>query len=465
MRILLGVLCVVGLLSAPLEAAPLNIVFVLADDLGYGDLGCYGHPRIKTPHLDRFALQGMRFTDCHSASSVCSPSRSAILTGRTPFRNGVFTWIPEGREIHLRTSEVTIATLLQKQGYDTCHVGKWHLNGHFNKPEHPQPIDHGYRHWFATQNNAGPSHKDPVNFARNGQAVGPLVGYSSQLVVDEGIRWLKEHRDPAKPFLLSVWTHEPHLPIESDPQYQTHYQDLEDPDHRQHHGNVTQLDAAFGRLMAALDELKLSENTLVIFTSDNGPEGDGKSKRTRGSTGGLRGRKRSMYEGGHRVAGIVRWPGRVEAGAVCDQPVIGSDWFVTMCEATQTPTPTDRVLDGTSVLPAFAGKTIDRKAPMYWRYHGMSEPMKMAMRVGDWKLLASRDQDQFELYNLRADRNEERDLASSEPERLKTMQTQLRTLNAQIEAEGPPWWKDYAGDGGPKGPAKKQNAKSAKATK
>ena len=277
--------------------APPNIVIFLADDLGYGDLGCYGHPIIQTPNLDAFAKQGTRLTQCYAACAVCSPSRSAILTGRTPYRNGVFTWIPEGREIHLRTSEIALPKLLKESGYATCHVGKWHLNGHFNKPTQPQPNDHGYDWWLATQNNAAPSHENPSNFVRNGQPVGKLEGYSSGLIVDEATTWLKQHRDKSKPFLLSVWTHEPHYPIKSAPEFKAKYPDLTDDVQREHHANVTQLDHAFGKLMRTLDELKLADNTVVFFTSDNGPEGDGIKSPGRGSTGGLRGRKRAVYEG------------------------------------------------------------------------------------------------------------------------------------------------------------------------
>ncbi len=158
------------------DKGPPNIVVFLADDLGWGDLACYGHPRIQTPHLDQFAAQGVRFTQCYSACGVCSPSRSSILTGRTPYRNGVYRWIPANHEVHLRNSEITIAELLKDRGYQTCHVGKWHLNGHFNSSKQPQPGDHGFDHWMATQNNAAPSHKDPKNFVRNGVAVGELKG-------------------------------------------------------------------------------------------------------------------------------------------------------------------------------------------------------------------------------------------------------------------------------------------------
>ena len=164
-----------------------NFVIFLADDLGWGDLGVQGHPVIQTPNLDAFARQGVRLSQCYAASAVCSPSRSAILTGRTPYRNGVFTWIPEGRDVHLRTSEIALPRLLRAQGYATCHVGKWHLNSHFNQPTQPQPGDHGYDWWLATQNNAAPSHENPVNFVRNGTPVGRLADHERRRVILEAV--------------------------------------------------------------------------------------------------------------------------------------------------------------------------------------------------------------------------------------------------------------------------------------
>ena len=420
-----------------------NIVVVLADDMGYGDLACYGNTVIKSPNLDKFATQGLRFTQGYSASGVCSPSRSAILTGRTPYRNGVFNWIPENSEVHLRTSEITIATLLRRAGYATCHVGKWHLNGMFNNPKQPQPNDHGYDWWLATQNNAAPSHKNPVNFVRNGKAAGEIKGFSSQVIVDEAIHWLDKERDKDKPFLLSVWFHEPHLPIESDPKFQANYPDLvkSDPDKAQHHGNITQADDAFGRLMLALARMGLDENTIVIFTSDNGPEGNGLKMRTRGSTGGLRGRKRSVYEGGIRVPFIVRWPGHVPANKTSDTPVMGTDIFATLCEITKTPLPKDRVIDGASIVPAFTGKEVERKLPMYWRCPIAPEELKIAMRVGDYTILANPGLTKFEMYNLKTDVKQTDDLAVKEPDRFEAIKKTLRKLNAEIEAEGPDWWK------------------------
>jgi arylsulfatase A len=442
--------------ATPAEKAP-NVVIFLADDLGFGDLGCYGHPRIKTPNLDAFARQGMRLTQCYAASAVCSPSRSAILTGRTPHRNGVYTWIAEGSAVHLRSSEITLAKLLKEAGYATCHVGKWHLNGKFNDPAQPQPDDHGYQHWMATQNNAAPSHKNPANFVRNRKPVGTLEGFSAPLVVDEAIDWLTTKRDKAKPFFLAVWTHEPHLPIETDPQFQQPYQDLP-ADFRQHHGNVTQLDHAFGTLMKALDEQKLTDTTFVVFTADNGPEGDGTRGRTRGSSGGLRGRKRSMYEGGIRVPGIVRWPGHIAAGTTSDAPIVGSDLFPTILGICGLKPPDDRVIDGADVLPVLTSKAaaVARKVPMYWRLNmaPARENLHMALRDGDWKLIASQDFTHFELYNLKADPQEKTDLKAAEAARFDALRKTLLQLNAEILKEGPDWWKRLSPDGG--GPLKKK---------
>jgi arylsulfatase A len=428
------------------EARP-NVIIFLADDLGYGDLGCYGHTVIKTPHLDRFAREGMRFTQCYAASPVCSPSRAAILTGRTPYRNGVFTWIPAESFLHLRTSEITLPKLLREAGYCTCHVGKWHLNGNLLDPKQPQPSDHGYDWWFATQNNAHPSHQNPVNFVRNGQPVGELEGYSALLVVQEAIQWLRKHRDPRKPFFLTVWTHEPHLPIESAREFLGLYPDLlrSDPDCAQHHANVSQLDHAFGNLMLTLDELGLRNNTLVVFTSDNGPEGAGTKGRTRGSTGGLRGRKRSLYEGGIRVPGIIRWPNRIAPDTVCDTPIIGSDLFPTVLAAAGVAAPKDRTLDGVNLLPLLAGKPLTRPIPMYWRYHAAPGPFKVAMRDGDWKILADLSFTQFELYHLGNDPKETQNLADKHPDKLDELRDRLRKLHDEIEKEGPDWWKNYKG--------------------
>lgn len=416
-----------------------NIVIGLCDDLGYGDLGCYGHPHIKTPNLDKLAAEGMKLTDCYAAAPVCSPARAGILTGRTPYRSGIYDWIPGNNPMHLKQEEITVATLLKEAGYRTCHAGKWHCNGKFNSPEQPQPDDHGFEHWFSTQNNARPTHHNPVNFVRNGHSVGKLEGYSSELIVQEAIDWLNKW-DRSKPFCLFVWFHAPHEPIATGPEFMEMYKDKKEAIY---YGNVSQMDHEFGRLMKALDDMELRDETFVMFTSDNGPETLNRYRgahRSFGSPGPLRGMKLHMYEGGIRVPGIIRWPGKTKAGSVCDEPVNGTDILPTLCEIAGASVPTDRPIDGTSILRIFEDKRIKRKVPLYWRYdRALSKPLTVAMREGDWKILADNKMTKFELYNLRKDITEEHDLAASEPRRLETMKKTLAKLHAEIEAEGPKW--------------------------
>ena len=437
-----AVLALVFLIQGnPAFAKKPNIVVFLVDDMGWGDLACYGNKIIKSPHLDKFATEGVRFTQCYSACGVCSPSRSAILTGRTPYRNGVWRWIPGGHTTHLRESEITLPELLKENGYATCHVGKWHLNGHFNSDKQPQPNDHGYDHWMATQNNASPNHKNPKNFVLNGKELGLLEGFSAPLVATEGIRWLSEDRDKEKPFLLSVWTHEPHLPIESAEKYMKPYAHIDDEGIRQHHGNITQLDDAFGIVMKGLDDLGLRDNTIVFFTSDNGPEGRKQTGRTQGSTGGLRGRKRDSHEGGIRVAGLVRWPGQIPPGTVSKTPVIGSDIFTTVLGIVGIDTPKDRTIDGADIRPAFKGKAVKRKVPLFWRTHIAPEKSRAAMRIGDWKIVADETLTEFQLYEIEKDWQETTNLAKGKPEKLAEMKKKFMEVWKGIEAEGPrEWW-------------------------
>jgi len=452
--------------QAPAADRP-NVLVLFCDDLGYGDLACYGHPHIKTPHLDRLARQGMRLTDCYSSAPVCSSSRAGIMTGRTPNRSGVYDWIPNDHVVHLKDEEITVASLLRSVGYDTAHSGKWHLNGKFNSVEQPQPGDHGFDHWFATQNNASPTHENPVNFVRNGKEVGPLKGYSCQLVADEGIKWLKSRPKKNRPFFLNIWFHEPHEPVASPKGMVDRYRKVaKNEDEAQYFANVENMDAACGRLLKALDELGIADDTLVFFTSDNGPEtlqryrGAGRSY---GSPGVLRGMKLHIYEGGIRVAGILRWPAamRLKPGAIVDTPVSGVDLLPTLCELAGAQIPNDRPLDGASFAPVFGGEEIKRSTPLFWNYYrAISEP-KVAMRDGDWKLVAHWDGPKkplggnvnpdsmkaiktaklthFELYNLSNDISEKTDLATREPERVKALAAILKRKYLEVQKEGPFW--------------------------
>ena len=424
-----------SLISA--EPSKPNIVVFLADDMGWGDSATYGHPLIKTPNLDKLASQGVKFTQCYSACGVCSPSRSAILTGRTPYRNGVYRHLSGNHEAHLRTSEITYPKLLKSIGYETCHVGKWHLTSkpQFNTPEYPQPGDHGYDYWMATHNNAEPSHKNPRNFVRNGEPVGELKGYSAPLVAAEAARWLSELRDKSKPFAMSVWIHEPHSPIATDPQFSDLYKGHENSKYM---GNITQLDHALGLVMEALDKEGVRENTLLIFTSDNGPVA-----KFGGTTGGLRGGKRSDHEGGIRVPGIARWPRRIKAGRVSDVPVVGTDIFATILDITGIPLPADRTIDGVSMVPAFSGEPVERKVPLFWRTHVSPPADRVALRIEGWKLVGDETLTKFQLFEIQKDWKEEHDLAVSMPEKTNAMKVQLFEVWKQIESEGPDhWWKD-----------------------
>jgi arylsulfatase A len=435
-----------------------NIVVILADDLGYGDLGCYGHPRIQSPVIDQLAAEGMRLTSCYSAASNCSPSRTGLMTGRFPQRVGIHNWIPMFAPMHVRRSEVTVSTLLRDSGYQTCHVGKWHLNGQFNLPTQPQPSDHGFDYWFSTQNNALPTHHNPRNFVRNGIPLGPQRGYSAGLVADEAIRWLRG-RDPTSPFFLYVCFHEPHEPINSAPRYRALYDAPADSTLPNHHGNVTQMDAALGRLLGTLDRFGLRENTLLIFTSDNGPAIT--RRHPHGSAGPLRDKKGYVSEGGIRVPGIIRWPGHTRPGETCDEPVCGVDLLPTLCTIAGVDIPADRTIDGTSFLPVFAGEKIERSTPLYWHFNFAQGPSKVAMRDGEWKIMATltgprlpptghvKEADQvaiknaqlskFKLYHLGRDIGEKKDLAASEPAQLEKMVARLQVLYQDVREESPSW--------------------------
>jgi arylsulfatase A len=447
-------------------AAPApSFLILLADDLGYGDIAAYGHPHIRTPNLDRLAAQGLRLTDCYAAAPVCSPARAGLLTGRTPNRTGVYDWIPADHPVHLRRGEVTVAGLLRAAGYDTAHVGKWHLNGKFNAAEQPQPGDHGFDHWFATQNNAAPSHENPSNFVRNGKEVGLLSGYAANLVAREGSDWLRGRTDRSRPFYLQAWFHEPHEPVSSPPELVEKYRSVaRNADEAQYFANVENMDRAIGELLRTLDDLGAAENTLVFFTSDNGPETLRRyrgAERSYGTPGPLRGMKLHLYEGGIRVPGILRWPARIQAGQVSAEPVSAVDLLPTVCDLRGIPLPANRPIDGASIAPVFSGKPVERRVPLFWAYYRSLSLPKVAMRDGDWKLVAHWDGPEdplggnvnpqsmrliktarltrFELYNLREDPGETRDLAASQPDRLKTLSQRLLDLYLEVQAEGVDW--------------------------
>lgn len=382
-----------------------NIVVVLCDDLGYGDLECYGHPHIKTPHLNALAEDGIRLTSCYSAAPVCSPSRVGLLTGRSPNRAGVYDWIPSANnkpkpdardQVHMRAEEFTIAKMLKSAGYATCMSGKWHCNAKFNSDAQPQPSEAGFDHWFGTQNNASPTHENPKNYVRNGAAVGPLEGFSCQLATDEALSWISKHHEEAsdQPFFVYLAFHEPHEPVASPKSLVDEYlPSAKNEDEAHFFANVANVDAAVGRLVGKLEELAIRENTLIIFTSDNGPETLNRYRsafRSYGRPTPLRGMKLWTTEAGFRVAGIVNWPaGQSDACQhESDQVVSSLDFLPTFAKLAGANIPADRKLDGTDMTPLFSGKQIERKKPLIWAYYNSINEHRVAMRHGDWKILA-----------------------------------------------------------------------------
>jgi len=440
--------------TPPGMAARPNVVMLLADDLGWKDIGCYGGP-VRTPSIDRLAAGGARFTDFYSGCAVCSPSRAVLLTGRHHIRAGVYSWIHDpSQRSHLLLREATLAEVLKQAGYATAHIGKWHLGLPSEKFDKPTPDRHGFDYWFATWNNASPSHRNPDNFIRNGKPVGPLKGYSCQLVVDEAIAWLDRHRDLAKPFFLNVWFHEPHAPIAAPDQIVSGYGSLKDKG-AVYSGTIDNTDRAIGRLLGKLRHVASPQETLIIYASDNGSY-------RRDRVGELKGSKGMNWEGGIRVPGIFHWPGRIKAGQVLDTPAGLVDVLPTVCGLLGLPRPAGVHLDGSDVSPLLTGAgQFKRHQPLFWHLQ-KSRPI-VAMRDGDYSLVADPDYElsrnnmfqeawiptikrggyrNFRLYNLRRDPGQTTDLAARDPERLRRMKARLLEINASIMADGPDWHRD-----------------------
>jgi arylsulfatase A len=468
------------------RSAPPSLVLFLSDDLGYGDLHCYGNAINRTPYIDALADHGCRFTDAHSASPICSPARAALLTGRHPYRLGIYYLVE--RDVHLRRQEISIATLLKSRGYDTCFVGKWHVSrlGATSMGQ-PSPSDFGFDHWFGTEHNAFEGPQNPRDFMRNGVSVGAVNGWYCDLIVREALHWLEARRDQSRPFFIYACTHEPHTPVAPPDQYSAMYDtpevkrlememphggvprpDSERPGNgRFYHGTVTQLDDAFGRLLKGIEAVA-GENVAVFFTSDNGPEypvnwieshgswEDPLRDRSFGTPGPLRGMKRYTYEGGHRVPLIIRWPGVVNEGTVSDALVNGTDYLPTLCDIAGAHVPADRTIDGASILPVFKGKTVDRRIPACWAFPVDYTFMpSLTMREGDYVLatwfapkppaqlwmeyIKTARPDTYELYNLRTDIAQRVNVAAREADRVQRMAARLRELWSSIQAEAPVW--------------------------
>ena len=360
-----------------------NVVVLFVDDLGWKDIGCYGGPA-KTPTLDRLAAGGVRFTDFHSGCGVCSPSRATTLTGRHHIRAGVYHVIDDrGHNMHLLEREITIAEILKNAGYDTVHLGKWHVGLPLHGRNKPTPDKHGFDYWFVTENTAVPSHKDPINFHRNGKPVGKIEGYACQIVIDEAISWLDQKRDPDSPFFLNIWFHEPHAPIAAPDEIVSQYGKLTGPA-AIYTATIDNTDRAIKRLLAKLEEVDSPEGTVIVFASDNGSyraERNGKLRQSKGSN----------FEGGIRVPGIFYWPGRIMKGLVEKEPAGMVDLLPTVCGLAGIDKPAGVHLDGSDLTPLLTGRRDEfaRHQPLFFMLP-TSYPTA-TVREGKFALVGYRD--------------------------------------------------------------------------
>ena len=432
-----------GALATASNAAPAakpNIIFILADDLGYGDLACYGQARIQTPHLDQMAREGMRFTQCYAGSTVCAPSRCALMTG---LHTG-HCWIRGNARVPLRPEDVTIAELMKGAGYATGLVGKWGL-GNEDTTGVPNKqgfdyffgyLDQGHAHnyyptylWCNEEKVALKNEEDPKH---KGVAI-KKVEYSHDLFANEALQFVEKHR--ADPFFLYLAFTIPHTNNEAGAV--THngmevpdlgpYKDQPWPEpEKGKAAMITRMDADIGRLFAKLKELGIDDNTLVVFASDNGSHKEGgPDPEFFKSCGPLRGFKRAMYEGGIRVPGIARWPGKIKPGVVSDQPWAFWDVMPTLCDVAKMDVP--KGIDGVSILPtllANGDKQVQHEF-FYWEFHEGGS--KQAVRMGNWKAVRLAVGQPLELYDLATDIGETKNVATDHPDVIEKIETYLKT--------------------------------------
>jgi len=400
-----------------------NIIVLLTDDLGYQDIGCYGGP-VKTQALDSLAAKGVRFTDFYSGCAVCSPSRATLLTGRNHIRTGVYSWISDHHQnSHLAEQEVTLPEVLKNHGYATAHFGKWHLGLPTRQRHKPTPKQHGFDYWFATGNNAQPSHKNPVNFIRNGTPIGMIEGYACQVVVDEAILWLEEKRDPDAPFFLNIWFHEPHAPIAAPDEVVSRYGELKDPA-AIYSGTIDNTDRAIAKLLKKLEKIDSPENTLIVYSSDNG------SYRA-DRVGAFRGKKGSNFEGGIRVPGIFYWPDTITKGHVEHKPAGLVDLLPTVCGLLGISKPKGVHLDGSDLSPLLTNRTnaFIRHQPLFWLLPASAPAV--AIREDNYSLVGYRN------YKFPKDQEKMTALMKQIEEKLQkngTLEQEIRgsTLQAQM---------------------------------
>ena len=439
------ILILLSLVSCNLKNDRPNIILCMADDLGWGDVGYNGNPKIQTPNLDEMAASGIQFNRFYSGSSVCSPTRGSCLTGRNPYRYGVYT----ANKGHLKKEEVALPEIFKELGYATGHFGKWHLGtmtpdysgkGKGRQPElnFMTPGMAGNEEWFATE--YAVATYDPYDPGNKHDKVGDpralywhngvnitdgLSGCDSEIIMDKAIPFIRKSVKKKKPFFVVIWFHAPHAPVVGHPEYMEKLYGKYTENEQHFYSVVTALDAQMGRLRSELKDLGVSDNTALCFTSDNGPEGNpGKRNKFQGSAGPFRGRKRSLYEGGVRVPGIIEYPARFAEHRKIDAPCVTSDYYPTLCELVGLDIQEYcRPYDGISLWSIMAGEQTMRKSPIGFQFG------KQKSIVDDqYKLVHNLSIDrpnsdngsipttEYELYDLQNDPSETENIISQHPE-------------------------------------------------
>jgi len=426
-----------GLGAQTLPARPPNIVFILADDLGYGDLGCYGQPRIATPHIDRLAAEGMRFTQAYAGSTVCAPSRASLMTGK---HTGHARIRGNHRpDLPLLSEEVTVAEVLKQAGYHTGVFGKWGLG---NAGDSGVPNEQGFDEFLGYLAHVHAHNYSTDHLWKNREQfwLGKNFGrrmeeYPPDLFTEHSVQFVEQNK--SQPFFIYLTYTIPHannelgnatgngMEVPSDSPYS-------DKDWPQQEKNfaamITRMDDGVGKLMEALKHAGIDENTLVFFTSDNGPHLEGGHKpEFFDSSGALRGTKRDLYEGGIRVPMIARWPARIQPGQVSDHVWAFWDFLPTSAAAAGVAPPAG--IDGISVLPVLTGDAPVSHEYLYWEFH--ERVFKQAIRLGDWKGVRLGKDLPLELYNLKSDLSETTNIAPSHPEVVAQIEQILKTCRTE----------------------------------
>lgn len=425
------------LLSFKVLSKP-NVLFILIDDMGWMDLGCQGNKNLRTPNIDNLAKGGMRFTDAYAPAPVCSPTRAAIITGQSPARLQITNHLPHQDRFtpkdskllpakmlnHLSLESETLAERLKKDAhYATAFIGKWHLYTGGDKKYNP--LNQGFDINIGGCSYGGPpTFFDPyrIDFLpdrKEGE-------YLPNRLADEAIAFISEQNSKDKPFFVALWNYTVHWPMEAPDKLVEKYKNLPVKGYRDHRyaAMIEAMDIAIGKVLKSLDDLNITEETLVIFTSDNGPFGGV------GDASPLRADKGHLYEGGIRVPLIVRWPGKVEAGAVEETPVILTDLHPTILSATGLDLNSTIPNDGHNLLPLLKGKEKLKNRAVYWHYPNFAfhrdNRLGSAIREGDHKLIHFYDTDSVELYNLKNDIGEKNDLSGKMPQLASRLKNKLK---------------------------------------